>query len=162
MKKVAILYSDYIPLIDAIKYQLSNVAEVDCYTEYNQNLSKYDLLLSCGYKGNIDFEFLTCHNSLLPAFTDEFPEKQAIEKGAKVTGITIFWGKSNRIVTQYPVFIYNDARYEELKQELDYLVQTILPYVAEKIIKNEQFEIQSFMRGSHKCSSSCRGCKGCK
>ncbi len=162
MKKVAILYSDYIPLIDAIKYQLSNVAEVDCYTEFNQNLSKYDLLLSCGYKGNIDFEYLTYHNSLLPAFTGKFPEKQAIEKGTKVTGITIFLGKSNKIVTQYPVFIYSDARYEELKQELDYLVQTIFPYVAEKIIKNEQFEIQSFMRGGNKCSSDCRGCKGCK
>ena len=162
MKKVAVFYSDYIPLIDAIKYQLDDIAEIDLYNDNCNDLNKYDLILSCGYQGNLETEYLTYHNSLLPAFCNEHPEKLALEAGVKVTGITVFWGKSKRILTQYPVFIYNDARYKELKQELDYLVQTIFPYVTEKIIKNEQFEIQSFMNTGNKCLSGCGGCSGCK
>ena len=58
MKKVAVFYSDYIPLIDAIKYQLDDIAEIDLYNDNCNDLNKYDLILSCGYQGNLETEYL--------------------------------------------------------------------------------------------------------
>lgn len=155
MRHVAILYSEYTPAIDAIKYQLQD-CEIDCFTEL-KNTDKYDLIINigCQYEGNA----LACHHSLLPAFDCEEPEREAVLAGVKVTGITIYFTESQKIIAQYPVFIKNDTHYDELKQELDYIEQTILPLVVQKILNNESFEVRSLLNKA--CSGKCGGCSTC-
>lgn len=155
MKHVAILYSEYSPLIDAIRYQLQD-CEVDCITE-SKNMDKYDLVIRLD--GQYGGEALTSHYSLLPAFNCEEPVREAILSGVKVTGITIYYTKSGKIVAQYPVFIKNDTHYDELKQELSYIEQTLFPLVIHKIINNEPFEVRALLNKS--CSGNCGGCSGC-
>ena len=153
MKKVAVLYSKYIPLIDAIK---SMGYVVDCYTSPDFNPDEYDLVVSAGYKEEVPFNTIKSHLSLLPAFEESEPVKDAFLAGVKVTGVTIFLTKSKRIIAQYPVFIHNDAHYEELKQELEYIEQTLFPIVIDKILKNEPFECRTLLN-----TRPCGGCKGC-
>ena len=157
MKKIAILYTRYTPTIDAIKYQLADY-EVDTLTSIN-DYDKYELVVLCGYEGLYEGNAINCHHSLLPALDSNNPEKDAIIEGLKVTGITIYYTNPRKIIAQYPVFIKNSMHYEDLKQELDYLEQTIYPLVLSKILKNEQFEIQSLIAG--KCDNNCGGCCGC-
>ena len=157
MKKVAILYTNYSPVIDAIKYKLKDVS-VDCITSLDEE--KYDLIILSNYDGICEENALLCHHSLLPSFDCNNPVKQAILAGVKVTGITIYYSKTKKIIAQYPVFINDDMHYDNLKQELDYVEQTILPLVVEKIIENKPFEISSLV--SNKCNSLCGGCSSCK
>ena len=158
MKKIAILYTEYSPLIDAIKYQLSDCV-VDCLTT-SFDMAEYDLVvnLGCAYDG----ESLSCHHSLLPAFDSDEPEKEAILLGVKVTGLTIYYTKSKRIIAQYPVFITNSMHYDDLKQELTYIEQTLFPLIVKKVADNEPFEVRSLLGKT--CSESCGnngGCSGC-
>lgn len=157
MKKIAILYTKYTPTIDAIKYQLSE-CEVDVLKKIEDG-KQYDLTILCNYEGDYIGNAIKCHHSLLPAFDCEEPEKQAILEGIKVTGITILFTNPKKIIAQYPVFITNSMHYYDLKQELDYLEQTIFPIVIEKIINNEQFEIHSLFNKN--CSGNCGGCSTC-
>lgn len=157
MKRIAVLYSEYKPVIDALKYTLSD-CEVECLTEIGGG-KDYDLVVNlCPEK--FDASGIVCHHSLLPAFNSAEPEKEAILAGVKVSGITIYNIENGNIITQYPVFIKNDTHYDELKKEMDYLEQVILPVTARKIIDNEQFDIQSFMHGG--CSGNCGGCSSCR
>ena len=156
MKRIAVLYSEYKPIIDALKYTLSD-CEVECLTEISRK--DYDLVINlCPEKS--DTAGIACHHSLLPAFNSADPEKDAILAGVKVTGITIYDTVSGNIITQYPVFIKNDIHYDELKKEMDYLEQVLFPVTARKIIDNEQFDIQSFMQGG--CGGNCGGCSSCR
>ena len=157
MKRIAILYTKYKPLIDAVKYQLKDT-KIDILTELN-NPNGYDLIILCNYEGDFDGNAIKCHHSLLPAFDSDEPEKDAIIEGAKVTGITIYYTNPKRIIAQYPVFITNSMHYEDLKQELDYLEQTIYPVVIQKILNNEAFEIQSLINRG--CGKNCGGCSSC-
>ena len=161
MKRLAILYSDYTPTIDAIKARLCDY-EIVCYQNINDcsDFSKFSLVILCGYKGDVEFECIDVHHSLLPAFSGDNPEVQAILAGVKITGITIFYRKSGRILAQYPVFIYNDSHFDELEQELKYLEQTLYPLVIEKILKNEPFEVRSLMKNLS-TGFGCGGCHGC-
>jgi len=154
MKHVAILYSEYTPLIDAIKYQLSD-CEIDCLKE--ANAKSYDLVINLG----VPFEghALCCHHSLLPAFDCDEPVKEAILAGVKVTGITIFYTNPEKIVAQYPVFISNNTHYDELEKELTYIEQTLFPLVAQRLLNNEPFEVRALLNKT--CSGSCGGCKSC-
>jgi len=163
MKKIVIFYSEYIPLIDAIKYQLQETAEVFCFQNFDdcKEINAYDLVVSCHYKGNIDCEYLDSYFSLLPMYQGKNPIKQAIEDGVKVTGITIYYKKNRKILAQYPIFVNNDIHYELLKQKLEYIEQIIYPYVIYKILMNEQFDIQAFMKNGKTCSSNCKECTGC-
>jgi len=144
MKKIAVLCSQYLPIIDALKYLLT-----DCEIDYLDNLkneSEYNLvILLNNYQGTFSGNALTCHYSLLPAFDTDEPIKQAILSGVKVTGLTIYFTNSKKIIAQYPIFIRNDMHYEDLLQELTYAEQTILPLVVKKIINNEQFEISELI-----------------
>ena len=157
MKKIAILYTKYSPVIDAVKHRLKDVA-VDCITSLGDE--KYDLIVLSNYNGICEENALVCHHSLLPSFNCNNPVKQAILEGVKLTGITIYYSKTKKIVTQYPIFIKNDMHYDDLKQELNYAEQTLFPLVIEKIIKNEQFDIGSLI--NNKCNSLCGGCTSCK
>ena len=155
MKKVEILYTEYAPVIDAIKYQLQD-CEIDCLTEPNNN-ENYDLVINFGVK--YDGEALACHYSLLPAFNVQEPVKEAILAGVKVTGITIFYTKSKKIVAQYPVFIKNYSHYDDIEQELKYVEQALFPLVIQKVLKNEFFDAKELLKGG--CAGNCGGCNGC-
>ena len=157
MKKIAILYTKYSPVIDAIKYKLQDY-QVDCIKSLNEE--NYDLVILSGYEGVYEENALVCHHSLLPSFDCDEPEKQAILTGVKITGVTIYYSKTKKIVAQYPVFINNDMHYDNLKQELDYVEQTIFPLVIEKIVENKPFEINSLI--NNKCGGLCGGCSSCK
>ena len=158
MKKAAILYSDYNSTIDAIKYRLSDCL-TDCMTTPD-NMEQYDLVILSNYKGNYDGEAVACHHSLLPAFDSEEPVKDAVLAGVKVSGITIYFKKSKKIIAQYPVFIKNNLHYDEIKQELTYLEQTIYPVVIEKLLNGEVFEPSS-LNNTGGCSGNCGGCQAC-
>ena len=158
MKKVAILYSEYTPTIDTIKYQLKN-DEVVCFQHPENATGDFDLVILVNYNSEYSGKALRCHHSLLPAFETEEPIKDAILFGAKVTGITIQETDSKKIIAQYPIFIRDDAHYDELEQELNYLEQTIYPIVIEKVLNNEYFNIQNLIKGD--CKGNCGGCTGC-
>ena len=157
MKKIAVIYSKYSPVIDAIKYTLSDCS-VDCLSD-TDSTEFYDLVICLDNK-KFNKNAIACHHSLLPAFDCDEPEKEAILSGAKVTGITIYNVDTKKIITQYPVFINNDTHYDDLKQELTYLEQTLLPIVAKKIINNEPFEIKNLLNSG--CNRTCGGCSSCK
>ena len=157
MKKAAILYTNYSPVIDAIKYQLSGY-KIDCMKELEET-KNYDLVILVNYSGTYSGEALRCHHSLLPAFDTNEPVKDAILSGVKVTGITIFFTKTKKIVAQYPVFISNLAHFDEVEQELEYIEQVLYPLVIEKVIEDKPFEVQTLLNKS--CSGNCGGCSSC-
>jgi hypothetical protein len=159
MKRVVILYSECSPVIDAIKYQLQK-SEVVCIKEPDSTIKDCDLVVLVNFNSEFSGNALKCHHSLLPAFDTDEPVKDAILAGVKVTGITIYETDTKKIITQYPIFIKEDMHYDELKQELDYLEQTIYPLVTEKVLNKELFNIKELMNGS--CSGNCGGCAGCR
>ena len=160
MKNIAILYTNYSPLIDAIKYQLSDY-EVICLT-IPADMDKYDMVINLGVE--YDGEALACHHSLLPAFDTEEPAKDAILSGVKVTGVTVYYTKSKKIIAQYPVFINNDMHFDQLEQELKYLEQVLFPIAIHKILNNEPIDIRRLLNtpcGSNCGSKHTGGCRGC-
>lgn len=156
MKKVAIL-TDHKqnPLAIAIKDTLDGIVSVDLYCG-NFSPENYDLIIDTSSSNEHPFNVITSHKSLLPSFDTKEPVKDAFLAGVKVTGITILYTIPRKILAQYPVFIYNDAHYDELENELACIEQYLFPAVIKKIIKNEPFETQSLMNGG-----KCGGCKGC-
>ena len=163
MKNVAILYSTYSPTIDAIKYQLEDIAQIEVLSSVDKIYSEnFDLVILSNYNGECNINAINIHHSLLPAFNTRNPVKDAIMEGVKITGLTVFYTNPYKIITQYPVFIYNDAHYDELKQELIYLEQTIYPIVIEKILKNEPFEIRALMSQKDRCAGDCKECTKCR
>lgn len=163
MKKVAVLYSTYNPTIDAIKLRLSDI-DVSYFQEFltDEELKEYDLVVLCNYKESVNFNALNIHHSLLPAFAGEEPEKQAILAGVKVTGITIFYTKPEKIIAQYPVFIENDTHFDELESQMNNLERIIYPLVIEKILNNEPFEIKDILKkpNNEGCGGCCQKCGG--
>lgn len=65
MKKLAILYSEYSPVIDAIICQLEDIVEVDCFTNLPENYQIYDLVVSVNYRGE---EILSCLSAIILYF----------------------------------------------------------------------------------------------
>ena len=159
MKKVAIIYSEYTPVIDAIISCLKDF-EVKAFDSYTQELSDFDLIVNTNYKNEISGNHINVHYSLLPAFQGDEPVKQAFLVGVKVTGITFYYTNPQRIIAQYPIFISNFSHYDDVERELAYLEQTIYPLILEKILKNEPFEIRNLL--SKGCSGNCGGCSSCK
>lgn len=159
MKKVAIIYSEYTPVIDAIISYLKDF-KVKTFNSYTQELSDFDLIVNMNYKNEIPENHINVHYSLLPAFQGDEPVKQAFLAGVKVTGITFYYTKPQKIIAQYPIFISNFSHYDDVERELTYLEQTIYPLILEKILKNEPFEIRNLL--SKGCSGNCGGCSSCK
>ncbi len=163
MKKVAVLYSTYNPTIDAIKLRLSDV-EISCFQDFikDSKFAEYDLVVLSNYKKPINFNALNIHHSLLPAFAGDEPEKEAILSGVKVTGITVFYTKPERIIAQYPIFIENDMHFDDLEIKMNNLERVIYPIIIDKILKNEPFEIKNLInssdtKGCGKCCTKCGG-----
>ena len=155
MKHVAILYSEYSPTVDAIKYQLKN-EQVDCKNSIDTN-DNYDLVILSNYINEYPGNALACHHSLFPAFKGNEPEKEAIIEGVKITGITFYCTKPEKIIAQYPLFIKDEVHYDELEKEISILEQSLYPIVVEKVINNEQIDFNS-IGGKNSC---CGGCSGC-
>lgn len=158
MKKVAIIYSEYTPTIDAIISHLKD-CEVKTFNSY-KDVNGFDLVVNTNYKDEIPENHIAVHYSLLPAFQGEEPVKQAFLAGVKVTGITFYYTNPEKLITQYPIFISNFSHYDNVKRELEYLEQTIYPLILERILKNEPFEIRQLLTKG--CSGNCGGCNSCK
>lgn len=161
MKKLAIIYQEHKTTIDAISANIKN-AEVETFKTLPDNYKNFDLIAGVGVSDDIfkDIEAVNVHHSLLPAFEEEEPVKQAILYGAKVTGISFYYTKSKKIITQYPIFISNSSHFDEVEQEIKYLEQTLYPLVLDKLINNELFEAKDIL-AAKKCSGNCGGCSGC-
>ena len=159
MKKIAIIYADYTPTIDAIIHNVSNV-EVNCFKNQIDTNENFDLIVGIGIENYEDKNILALHHSLLPAFAGEEPVKNAFLEGVKVTGITFFYTNPKRILAQYPIIISNEADFVDVENELKYLEQTLYPIIIEKILNNQVIDLKSIL-GKTSCSS-CGGCSSCK
>ena len=155
MKRIIILYSEYLPIIDALIYHLQEHT-VECFDYIPDNLKEYDLIVDVNFNKQIECNSLKLHYSLLPAFDVDEPIKEAVLYGSKVTGITVYFTQTKEIVAQYPYLIKPLAHYDEIKTEMEYLAQTFLPVVVEKVLKNEIVESKSIIS---KCG--CGGCSSC-
>lgn len=158
MKKVVIIYSKYTPTIDAIIAYLKDF-EVKAVNSVEE-IGACDLLVNTNYEKEIPQNHINVHYSLLPAFSDNEPVKEAFLAGVKVTGITFYYTNPERIIAQYPIFISNFSHYDDIERELEYLEQTIYPLILEKILRNEPFEIRKLLTKG--CSGNCGGCDSCK
>lgn len=158
MKKVVIIYSKYTPTIDAIIAYLKDF-EVKAVNSVEE-IGACDLLVNTNYEKEIPQNHINVHYSLLPAFSDNEPVKEAFLAGVKVTGITFYYTNPERITAQYPIFISNFSHYDDIERELEYLEQTIYPLILEKILRNEPFEIRKLLTKG--CSGNCGGCDSCK
>lgn len=158
MKKVVIIYSEYTPTIDAIIAYLKDF-EVKAVNSVEE-IGACDLLVNTNYEKEIPQNHINVHYSLLPAFSDNEPVKEAFLAGVKVTGITFYYTNPERIIAQYPIFISNFSHYDDIERELEYLEQTIYPLILEKILRNEPFEIRKLLTKG--CSGNCGGCDSCK
>lgn len=158
MKKVVIIYSEYTPTIDAIIAYLKDF-EVKAVNSVEE-IGACDLLVNTNYDKEIPQNHINVHYSLLPAFSDNEPVKEAFLAGVKVTGITFYYTNPERIIAQYPIFISNFSHYDDIERELEYLEQTIYPLILEKILRNEPFEIRKLLTKG--CSGNCGGCDSCK
>lgn len=158
MKKVVIIYSKYTPTIDAIIAHLKDF-EVKAVNSVEE-IGACDLLVNTNYDKEIPQNHINVHYSLLPAFSDNEPVKEAFLAGVKVTGITFYYTNPERIIAQYPIFISNFSHYDDIERELEYLEQTIYPLILEKILRNEPFEIRKLLTKG--CSGNCGGCDSCK
>lgn len=158
MKKIVIIYSKYTPTIDAIIAYLKDF-EVKAVNSVEE-IGACDLLVNTNYEKEIPQNHINVHYSLLPAFSDNEPVKEAFLAGVKVTGITFYYTNPERIIAQYPIFISNFSHYDDIERELEYLEQTIYPLILEKILRNEPFEIRKLLTKG--CSGNCGGCDSCK
>lgn len=158
MKKVVIIYSKYTPTIDAIIAHLKDF-EVKAVNSVEE-IGACDLLVNTNYDKEIPQNHINVHYSLLPAFSDNEPVKEAFLAGVKVTGISFYYTNPERIIAQYPIFISNFSHYDDIERELEYLEQTIYPLILEKILRNEPFEIRKLLTKG--CSGNCGGCDSCK
>lgn len=158
MKKVVIIYSEYTPTIDAIIAHLKDF-EVKAVNSVEE-IGACDLLVNTNYEKEIPQNHINVHYSLLPAFSDNEPVKEAFLAGVKVTGISFYYTNPERIIAQYPIFISNFSHYDDIERELEYLEQTIYPLILEKILRNEPFEIRKLLTKG--CSGNCGGCDSCK
>ena len=159
MDKIAVIYSEYSPTIDALLCKFGNY-DVKIFQKNNtiDKLDDFKLTINlCPKEFETKHNSLAVHRSLLPAFDTNNPIADAFSAGVKVTGLTIYYTQTNKILAQYPVFIYNDSHYDELVEQLRCIEQMLLPLVVEKVINNEQFEVAKLLQNS----GGCGGCSKC-
>ena len=126
------------------------------YQFFCQN--KFDLVVLAGYmrvlpKNVLELsKFINIHPSLLPSFRGQDAIKQAFLAGVKVSGITIHWVEEDvdcgKIIAQYPVFIDNLMKIDELEQEIHTIEHKLYPIVIEKVLEDKVFDFQDLMKSS--------------
>lgn len=142
--KIAVVKEFY----EIFKSKFDNVVLLD------QNTSGADFTV-----GNDDFPQadICIHPSLLPAFKGKDALKKAFVAGVKVSGITIYRPKGNKIIFQYPVLIGNLTHFDEFCEEMRKIQEMIYPIVVEKILKDEAFDFGDLFF-SHKGCGNCKNC----
>jgi len=166
MKKAAIIYSNHTPLVDAVISRLDGL-NADFLSDLPDNNTDYNLVVILNgtfITKNLNTNVLACHYSLLPAFSGAEPVKEAVLAGVKVTGITVYFQNSGKIIAQYPLFIRPEAHFDEVETELAYLEQAVFPVVIENLVKDELVDIKTLFSANNggKCGGICEGkCGGC-
>ena len=106
--------------------------------------------------------FINMHPSLLPAFKNNDAMYSAYMAGVKVSGVTVHWVTADidggKIIAQYPVLIGNATHFDEFKNDIIRLEQTLYPIVIDKLLRDEVFDFQDLLGG---CSSGCSSCGNC-
>lgn len=159
--KLAETINDYFSNNDNIKTNLTKSLS-------NLELSQYDIIAICGECPDFqnsdpaDSIILNSHKSLLPAFDCENEVYEAINYGAKVSGITIYQitpQNPKLIITQYPVIISNLSHFEEINSKLENLECSLFPLVIEKIAQDKIFDFVEIINSQKSCSNGCHNCK---
>ncbi len=159
-KQIAVLSSQKTPIIQALSDYFKDKEIKIFQTENILEACEADLCIIDEYKGYVNEKVLDCtqfisiHNSLLPAFDCENPEEKAFEMGVKVSGVTIYYTDSKKIIAQYPVFIDLMTTMNEFKQEIQSVKNKLCPFVAESVIEDKLFSFDMLLKPD-RCSGSC-------
>jgi len=168
MKKLAIIKSDNIELIEAIKIYFKekpvNITVYNCLKEVQSvdTVVMTDFLYQpepVKFSGTV----LTIQPSLLPAFACSGALKEAYTSGVKVTGLTIYRADETgygKIIAQYPVLIGITTTFCDLSEEIMSACKRLYPAVINSVLNDTVFDFQQIF--STGCSSCCgSGCSGC-
>jgi folate-dependent phosphoribosylglycinamide formyltransferase PurN len=157
MTKIAILSSENNTTVESLLNHFQ-AYQPQVFNEISPELSGFDFVLGVNFAlNNSKLNIINTHYSLLPSFDNSNPLQSALLEGVKVSGITFYYTNPRKIIAQYPVLITNEKHFDDVELEMRYLEQTIYPLIVEKIINNEQFDIQQLLK-----RNNCGGCsKGC-
>lgn len=115
-------------------------------------------------------QIINLHPSLLPAFDCEDSLYKSFISGIKVGGITIhrvekgkFYGE---ILAQYPVLIGLETHFDQYKNEISQLSQSLYPKVIEAVLFDKVFDFvdlfnHSCQKGCNKLHKNCSSCRNC-
>jgi phosphoribosylglycinamide formyltransferase-1 len=102
-------------------------------------LAGYMRILTAGFVRRFEGRMLNIHPSLLPAFPGSRPVQDALEHGAKITGLTVHFTDADvdhgPIVFQEPVLIHPDDDEESLHTRIQELEHRVYPRVARLLIE---------------------------
>ena len=164
-KRLAVLESDNIEIIDAIKDYFSGKEVEVCVTK--EVLDGFDLAVLTGFETNlknvVPCNVLNIHPSLLPSFKGENAIQETFLAGVKVSGVTVhcvgadnFYG---RILAQYPVLIGNTTHIDEFNLEILAVAKKLYPVVIDSVLNDKVFDFSDLFKNS--CSGNCGGCGNC-
>lgn len=144
----------YVPPEELVKHFASNNYNLIVLTNYTKELSSDVLTLG---------RFINIHPSLLPSFKGTDAIQRAFVSGVKVSGVTVHWVTSDidggKIIAQYPVLIGNSTHFDEFKNEIINMENTLYPIVIDKILKDEVFDFSDLIGG---CRDTCGSCTNCR
>jgi|InofroStandDraft_1065614.scaffolds.fasta_scaffold00301_65 phosphoribosylglycinamide formyltransferase-1 len=164
-KKLAIVDSDNKEIILAIKnYFESKDVEIQLVTQLD---GKFDLVVLTGFETEFNIKneskVLNIYPSILPAFKDCNPIKEAFLSGVKVSGVSVHQvlpdNFYDRILAQYPVLIGNTTHIDEFTKELFAVSNKLYPVVIDAVLNDKVFDFSDLFKSS--CSGNCGGCNGC-
>lgn len=169
MKKLAIIKSDNIELIESIKtYFNEKSVEITIYNSIDDvQSSELVVMTDFSYQPELatfSGTVLAIHPSLLPAFACSDAVKEAYTSGVKVTGLSVYRADETaygKIIAQYPVLIGVTTTFCDLLEEIMSVSKRLYPVVINSVLNDTVFDFQQlFDKG---CSSCCgSGCSGCK
>ena len=143
----------YIPKEELASFFAVNNFDLIALTNYADVLP--DDVLTLG-------KFVNIHPSLLPSFKSNDAMYMAYMAGVKVSGVTVHWVTADidggKIIAQYPVLIGNTTHFDEFKNDIIKLEQSLYPIVIDKLLKDEVFDFHDLV-GS--CGSGCSSCGSC-
>jgi phosphoribosylglycinamide formyltransferase 1 len=101
-------------------------------------LAGYMRILSVGFVHRFEDRILNIHPSLLPAFPGAHAERDAIEHGVRVSGVTVHiaWDKVDHgpIVLQEPVIVLPDDDEDSLHRRVQEVEHRLYPQAARLLI----------------------------
>ena len=143
----------YVPPEELSAYFGANSYDLIVLTDYAKNLPEDVLTLG---------KFVNIHPSLLPSFKGSDAIQRAYLAGVKVSGVTVHWVTNEvdggKIIAQYPVLIGNTTHFDEFKEDIIRLENSLYPVVIEKILKDEVFDFSDLIGNCHNDCNECNGC----